>query len=218
MKIKSVIFDLDGTIIDSIQDIAESCNVVLEKHGYQTHPVASYIKWIGEGAKLLVERALPSDTDAAVVAQLLNEYIPYYKDHATIKTALFPGIDKLLDYLTEQNIPFSILTNKPQVQTVQVVDHYLSEWAFSFVFGQRDTMPKKPAPDVALQIASRSKVKPEEVLFVGDSKTDVKTAINANMQVVGVTWGYGTIASMKEAGCTQFADEADEIINNLSSL
>ena len=217
MKIKSIIFDLDGTLIDSIQDIADSCNAILQKHGYEIHPLESYIKWIGEGAKLLVERALPAGVGPDTVEKSLEEYIPYYKEHSTIKTSLFPGVAEMLDYFIQNEIPVSILTNKPHVQTVKIVEHYLSKWPFQFIFGQRENVPKKPAPDVALQIASRTKVKPNEVLFVGDSKTDVKTAVNANMQVVGVTWGYGTIESMKEAGCDHFVESAEEIINIVKS-
>lgn len=212
MKIKSVIFDLDGTLIDSIYDIADSFNALLKKHGLTTHSVEQYIKWVGEGAKLLVERALPENTDPAFVEQLFQEYIPYYRDHSTIKTRLFPGISEMLDSLVKNEIPISILTNKPHVQTVKIVDFYLSKWPFQFVFGQRENVPKKPAPDVALQIASRTKVKPEEVLFIGDSKTDIKTAKNANMQILGVSWGYGTIESMKEAGCEHIVNSADEIL------
>ena len=212
MKIKSVIFDLDGTLIDSIHDIADSCNVILEKHGFETHSVDLYIKWIGEGAKLLIERALPESTDKAVVEQLLEEYIPLYRENSTVKTVLFPGIDEVLDFMVDKGIVISILTNKPHVQTVKIVDYYLSKWPFNFVFGQRDNVPKKPDPGVALQIASRTKAKPNEVLFIGDSKTDIKTAIAANMHIVGVTWGYGTIESMKQAGCNEFVSTAEELL------
>ncbi len=212
MSIKSVIFDLDGTLIDSIQDIADCTNEMLAQNGFSIHPVENYIQWIGNGARLLIERAVPEVKDPVVIDKLLTDYLALYAEKYNIKTSIYPGMDSFLDTLVKNNISISILTNKPHAETLKIADFYLKKWPFQYIFGQRKDIPKKPDPKVALEIASEVGVKPSDILFVGDSSTDIKTAVAAGMQHVGVSWGYGTVESMKEAGATRIIDHVVELI------
>lgn len=218
MSIKSVIFDLDGTLIDSIQDIADSTNQMLSKNGFETHPLESYMKWIGNGARILIEKAVPENTDSKTIDKLLAGYIDIYTINYNIKTKVYEGIDKFLDVLADQNISISILTNKPHAETLKIAGFYLSKWPFRFIYGQRNGTPKKPDPKVALEIAQELNLKPSEIVFIGDSSTDIKTAIAAGMTPIGVTWGYGTKDSMIEAGCKIFADNPSEFLRILKIL
>ncbi len=212
MEIKSVIFDLDGTLIDSIQDIADCTNEMLQNNGLGAYPVETYIGWIGNGARILIEKAVPDVKDPAIIDKLLADYISIYTQKYNIKTRLYPGVDKFLDILVEKNIPFSILTNKPHAETLKIAGFYLKKWPFRHIFGQREGIPKKPDPQVAIQIVKDLNTRPAETLFVGDSSTDIKTAVAAGMLPVGVTWGYGTIDSMKSAGASQLIDTAEKLI------
>jgi phosphoglycolate phosphatase len=216
MKFKSVIFDLDGTLIDSIQDIADSSNIMLKQNGFKTHPVESYISWIGNGARLLIERTIPEIKDPAKIDKLLNEYRSIYEENCLIKTKIYASMDRFLDSLTLLNIPISILTNKPHSETLKITDNLLKNWNFKFILGQREGYPKKPDPKVAIEIANELNIDPKEFLFIGDSSTDIRTALAAGMKPVGVNWGYGTNGSMKEAGGKIFYDNPEDLLQLLS--
>jgi phosphoglycolate phosphatase len=211
MNIKSIIFDLDGTLIDSIQDIADCTNEMLQNNGWGTYPVETYIGWIGNGARILIEKAVPDVKDPAIIDKLLAEYISIYTEKYNIKTRIYPGMDKFLDILVDKNIPFSILTNKPHAETLKIAGFYLKKWPFRHIFGQREGIPRKPNPQEAIRIAEDLNTEPGNTLFVGDSATDIKTAVAAGMLSVGVTWGYGTIESMKSAGASQLVDTAEKL-------
>jgi phosphoglycolate phosphatase len=213
MKIKAIIFDLDGTLIDSVPDIADAANQLLENHNFPVHHPARYTEWIGNGAMKLIQRAVPGNQNEPVLHELLNEYLELYGHNCTRKTHLYEGVNSLLDYLTEQKITISILTNKPHSLTIKVINYYLSGWDFAFVYGQVNGYPKKPDPSRAIEIADSLKSRPGEILFVGDSDTDVKTGIAAGMIPVGVTWGYDTEASLVEAGARCLISHPAELIN-----
>lgn len=210
-KINSVIFDLDGTLIDSIEDIADCTNEMLRNNGLGIYGLDSYIQWIGNGARILIEKAVPDVKDDKTIDKLLEDYLEIYNEKYNIKTRIYPGMDKFLDKLVEKKIPISILTNKPHAQTIKIADYYLKNWPFKFIYGQRNGIPKKPNPTVALEIIDALKVKPSETLFVGDSSTDIKTSLAAGMQAIGVTWGYGSRESMIEAGATNLFDNAEKL-------
>ena len=216
--IKSVIFDLDGTLINSIGDIANSCNIMLENHRYPTHPWKEYIKWVGNGALRLVKEALPKDInfDDKTINELLKEYTKTYEDNCTLNSYLYDGIPDVLDELTKKGITFSINTNKPHSVTLNVVDYYFKNWNFEHVIGQQPGGVKKPDPYAALFIAKNLGLKPSEMLFIGDSDVDAQTGKNAGMRTIGVTWGYQNIS--KETGFDHIADKPEEIIEIIENL
>lgn len=211
--LKGIIFDLDGTLLDSVADIANANNKVLEKHGLPTHSVNDYLGFIGNGARRLVQLALPpelAEKEKAVDA-FLEEYKVSYKENIVDESKLFEGIPELLDWLHEEKIPIAINTNKPHDQTLLIASKLLKAFHFDIILGQMDEYPKKPAPAGALHIASKLELDPAEVLFVGDSAVDVKTAQNAGMQLLGVSWGYAKENELEQAGCENIVDSAAEL-------
>ena len=200
MNFEAIIFDLDGTLIDSIPDIADAANQIMMKHHFPVHNAEQYVEWIGNGAYRLLKRAVPENISEEYIRELLEEYLEVYRNNCTNKTRLYPGTDHLFDFLNEQNVPISILTNKPHIITHKVYEKYLSKWNFNVILGQMEGYPKKPDPACALEIAEKLNCAPRKVLFIGDSDTDIKTGTAAGMIPIGVIWGYGTEESLKEAG------------------
>lgn len=211
--IKAIIFDLDGTLLDSVVDIALANNVVLEANGLSGHTVERYIEFIGNGARRLVQLSLPERlaVDEKQVDFFLAAYKNAYKKNIVVESKLYDGIPELLTVLNQKDIPLAINTNKPHDQTQLIADKLLSIYKFEKIVGQSDGIQKKPNPQGALQIAKNLSLQPSEILFVGDSEVDVKTALAAKMQIVCVTWGYSLKDKMVEAGCTHFVDTAEEL-------
>lgn len=191
MEVNAVIFDLDGTLIDTIEDIADANNKMLQEYGYPIHKVSKYIGWIGNGARALVEVSLPPQERNDNTQHYLKKYEQHYGENIHVKSKLFPQIDELLYWLTEKGIPFAINTNKPQYLTNAVVDFYLKKWPFANVIGHSNHFPHKPDPTGALHFAKRINCHPKNVLFIGDSIVDIQTAKAAGMIPMGVRWGYG---------------------------
>jgi phosphoglycolate phosphatase len=213
MKAKAVIFDLDGTLFNSIADIAASCNKMLKNHGFKTYSEKDYLKWIGNGAYKLVERALKAsvpDLTKEVVLLYLMEYNQLYLEHCTEKSEVYDGIPFLLDELTNRKVLLNINTNKPQEITEKVVQHYFAKWKFIHVIGQQGGGVKKPDPTAALFIAHDLKRPPSEIFFVGDSDVDAQTGKNAGMPTIGVTWGYRKIT--RETGFDFLVNTPEELL------
>jgi len=186
---RGVIFDLDGTLADSLGDIAAAMNRTLVAHGFPEHPVTAYRTFVGEGVRKLVERALPPGTEGVRDA-FLAAYQADYADHLLDATRLFPGIPEVLDALQSAGMPVGVLSNKPDLPTRQMVDALCSRWAFRAVFGERPGVPRKPDPMSALALADALGAPPESVAFVGDTGVDMLTARAASMRPVGVLWGF----------------------------
>lgn len=213
MKPKAIIFDLDGTIIDSIDDLGDSMNAMLANNGYPTHSIENYITWVGNGARLLLQRALPDVKDEALQQKYLKEFLAVYATNYNVKTKIYEGVAEFLDFLVRQNIQITILTNKPHAETQKIANDYLTPWPFEMILGQREAFPKKPDPQVALKMASDLNLRPSEMLFIGDSATDIKTAVAAGMKPIGVNWGYGTKESMLEAGASIIIESPKELFD-----
>lgn len=191
MEIKAVIFDLDGTLLNSIEDIADANNMMLEEFGYPIHPLNKYVAWIRNGARALVEASLPLEKRTSDIIHYMNRFGYYYHENINIKSTLYPNIDKVLDLLTENNIPFAIHTNKSQHLTQIVVEKLFNLWHFNDVLGQSERFPSKPNPLGALYLAEQINCPPQNILFVGDSLIDMQTARAAGMIPLGVSWGFG---------------------------
>jgi phosphoglycolate phosphatase len=224
MSVKAVIFDLDGTLLHSIVDIADACNHVLQVNNLPVHNEESYVSWIGNGAAKLVERALPDSVknNPEKVESLIQEYKTYYLDHLMVKSHLYEGIADVLTMLKQHKIPFAVNTNKPHDQTLPIVENYMKDFLPDLVLGQKDNNPKKPDPFAANWIAEQFQVDNKAILFVGDSYVDIKTGKAAGMQTLGVTWGYGEVEPMQEAGCSIFTTTTSELLeyvkNNIEEL
>lgn len=212
MKTEAIIFDLDGTLLNTIEDIAAATNHALKKNGYPEHPPESYQKMVGHGLKNLIEQALPKGSDENHIKPVFDDLIAYYMKHPVVKTYAYDGIFKLIEQIELMGIPMSILSNKMHEITVQIVSIIFKNQKFVSVYGSRDSVPKKPDPTSALGICGEMKTLPENTLFIGDSGTDIKTAKNAGMPIVAVTWGFRPKESLIEAGAVNFADKPEDLL------
>jgi phosphoglycolate phosphatase len=213
MKYKAIIFDLDGTLIDSLHDIADALNNVLKSNGYQTHKAHEVKNFIGEGVKLLVERSLPANQQTeSVIHNLLTQYRAEYHKLCCNKTVLYKGIPELLDHLSRHNYSLNVLSNKPDEFTQVICQHYLSPWKFEEIAGQKEGVPRKPDPSAVLAMACRLLFDPSEILYVGDSAVDIQTAHNAQMTAVAVTWGFRTRDEMAPYNPHFFINHPHELL------
>ena len=210
-RIRAVLFDLDGTLADSLADIGGAVNRVLVELGFPTHPVASYARFVGDGAEKLIERALPED-QVALRPEALARYRQVYYEQMFDQTRLFDGIPALLDALAEDGYRLAVLSNKPDGQTRAMCEKLLARWHFSAVFGERHGVPRKPDPQGALEIAQRLELAPAACAFVGDTPIDMRTSVAAGMFGIGVTWGFRPREELIAAGGKVVAERPGEIL------
>lgn len=214
MRFKAILFDLDGTLIDSLPDIADCCNRLLAARGYSTHPYDAYRYFIGNGVKSLVVRALPSE---AQTESTLNAFsADYYAEYArnwNVKTRAYDGIFELLSEAHSRGLRMSILSNKPDEFTRQCVEFFLAGHRFDVVLGASDRFPRKPDPAAALHIARHMGVRPGECLYVGDTGTDMQTAVAAGMHPIGVLWGFRAADELLAAGAAAVVSSPAELLD-----
>jgi phosphoglycolate phosphatase len=213
MRFQAVIFDLDGTLLDSLEDLGDAMNVVLENADLPVHPIAAYRYFVGEGIERLVYKALPEALRqgpefSRYVAAMREEYARRWVN----KTRPYAGVENLLAALSEKKVPMAILSNKPHGPTETIVDHLLNGWDFKIVYGARPQMPKKPDPAAALEIARRLSVLPEQCLFVGDTSIDMATAAAAGMFSVGVLWGFRPAEELIAAGARMLIRNPEDLL------
>lgn len=215
-RAKAVIFDLDGTLLDTLQDLGDSGNAVLEARGFPTHPIEAYRTFIGNGMLNLVRDIFPEEHRPALGEEtdaVLAEYREAYGKNWQNTTVAFPGIPELLDELGERGIPIGVLSNKAHDFTEKCVEAFLEGWKWDIVLGARDGVPKKPDPAGAIEAATALGLAPAECCFLGDSDVDMMTAVNAGMQAVGVSWGFRPVEELKEAGADVVLDVPGELLS-----
>jgi phosphoglycolate phosphatase len=214
---RAVLFDLDGTLLDTLDDLADSANAALAHHGFPVHPVDAYKYFVGDGVAQLMLRILPGDRrDTQTAADLSLTYRDEYRRRWKSKSRPYPGIAELLDALASRNIPSVVLSNKPDDFTRACVTELLPRWTFDVVMGASDTIPHKPNPAGALQVARMVKVDPADFLYLGDTSTDMKTAVAAGMYPVGALWGFRTRDELLASGAKVLADHPRDVVNLLS--
>ncbi len=207
MRKVSIIFDLDGTLLDTLEDLAETGNDVLLKLGFSAHALDEYRQFVGDGMRMLVKRMLPLDAGDKVVDEGVRLFKEIYQERWQRNCCLYEGVGAMLAALENKSIPFSVLSNKPHAFTVQFCDRFFPEKPFAVVRGQQDGFPKKPHPDGALEIAAQMGTPPADVFFVGDSNVDMQTAINAGITAVGVSWGFRGVEELRESGVSGFLNK-----------
>jgi phosphoglycolate phosphatase len=222
MAFRAALFDLDGTLIDSSADIAWAGNTLLQKHSFPTHPLAAYSRFIGDGVKMLVTRILPEAARTPErIAGFIEEYRDLYAGHWNIETYVYPGMRELVSDLRRAGLKLAVLSNKPHPFTVQCVTHYFPADAFDCVMGAGFAGPEgrafanKPDAGAALEIARRLTVAPAEFVYLGDTDTDMKTAVNAGMYAVGVLWGMRTREELMLNGAKSLLKEPGELLRLL---
>jgi phosphoglycolate phosphatase len=193
MSYKLVIFDLDGTLVDSIEGIKFSMNRVLDRFNFPNHDTDTYKNLVGNGLRNLVSKALPPDfSDLEMVEKCYELMLEEYGKNWDREMELYDGIEAVLDELSKKNIKLAINTNKNQEMTDEIVERYLSNWDFIRVIGFNSDFPKKPDPYGVNQIMEKADVTAEECVYIGDSEVDIQTAINADISCVSVSWGFRT--------------------------
>lgn len=210
---RAVLFDLDGTLIDSLEDIAGAANQALRDRGYPAHPVEAYRQFVGEGVRMLFRKALaPAAGTNELLDELSSAFAQAYEARWHATTRPYAGIDQLLDALATRKLPLAVLSNKPDQFTRRCVAHFFGRHQFARVLGQRETAPRKPDPAGALEIARGLGLPPDSVVYVGDSSTDMQTAVRAGMYPVGVTWGFREAAELRAHGAARIIDAPAELL------
>ena len=208
--IRAVLFDLDGTLINSLADIASAMNRALRLHDLKEHDEADYRYLVGNGARILAERAVGQRQEKA--DSVLADYQAWYGTHSLVRSAPYPGIPELLSSLKEAGIRLMVLSNKPDADTQRVIRHFFPEGTFSLVCGQKDGIPIKPDPSAALDMAAQCGVAPSEMLYLGDTSVDITCARRAGMHSVGVLWGLRERAELEEAGAEHIVADPAQVL------
>ncbi|MDE6112693.1 MAG: HAD family hydrolase [Bacteroidales bacterium] len=213
MNTRLVIFDLDGTLVDTLADLAAAMNTVLSRLGYPTHPVADYRFKVGNGVAKLVERSLPEAArqQPAVVADALQQFLDYYNRHDMDATAPYDGIPDLLKRLKARSLQLAVASNKPHAAAVEIVHHYFGQDLFDCIYGQRPGAPVKPDPAIVHDILRTLDVSAGQALYVGDSAVDMETARRSGIPSVGVLWGFRPESELREAGACHIVSHPSEI-------
>lgn len=210
---KAIIFDLDGTLIDSLEDIADAMNNGLVKMGYAPHSVEAYKKMVGNGAMKLCERALENYTDYNEKTETLcSLFSEYYSEHCTDKSLPYEGIPYLISELKNNHIKLAVASNKPDGFTKSIINQMFPEDSFSIVLGKRQNREAKPAPDIILDILNELELSKEDVILAGDSDVDIMTAANAGIKSIGCTWGFRTEEELTAAGADFIVNSPEEIL------
>ena len=216
MRFEAVIFDLDGTLLNSLAGIGDAMNILLQRLGYPTQPLEAYKYFVGEGIIQLVKRALPKDRgNLHDLGQLVIDYRAIYDTTWPQKSPPYEGIPELLDALSRKNIKTAVLSNKSDDFTRRMVSELLPRWTFEAVKGVRSGAPRKPDPAAALQIAEMTGIVPEKTVFIGDSDVDMQTAVNANMYPVGVLWGFREADELLANGAKHLLEHPMELLGIL---
>lgn len=208
-----IIFDLDGTLLDTVADLAESTNHALNLCGFPTHEPNAYKFFVGNGINKLFERVLPEGEKTQENIFLIRQhFLDYYSAHNADLTKPYPGIVDLLLNLQIGRIKLAVASNKYQKGTDKLIQHFFPEINFVAVFGQRDNVPTKPDPTIVLDILNMAKVEKKDVLYIGDSGVDMQTAQNSGIDAVGVTWGFRPRIEMEEYNPKYIVDNPFEIL------
>lgn len=214
-EIKAVLFDLDGTLLDTWDDIVSAINYMLEKYGYEKRSRMEIRSFLGNGARDLVMRSLPFDVDKNTFEAFLEEYKAYYNEHSRILTKPYDGVIDVLTALKKRNILTAVVSNKPDLTVRGLCDQYF-EGLIDFSVGDRPDLQRKPSAD-PINFAI-DKLGCTKAVYVGDSEVDVLAASNAKRPCVSVTWGFRDRDVLEECGASVFADDADELLCKLYEL
>jgi phosphoglycolate phosphatase len=213
---RAIIFDLDGTLLNTLDDIAVAMNQVLLDNSFPPHPIDMYKYYIGNGMEKLIERTLPSKaTSETSTPKYLKAFRAAYADTWHTSTRPYPGIPDMLTRLNQQDIRLAILSNKAHEFTTQMVSKLLGQWEFQIVLGASSDFPKKPNPKSALYILKQLNLRRDECLLVGDSGVDMQTATAAGIFPVGVTWGFRSESELFDNGCRFIARQPSDIFDFL---
>ena len=211
-----IIFDLDGTLADTMDDLKTAMNSALTKLGYETRTKFELIKFLNNGSREFVRRSLPTavQTEDFIIESALEIYGQEYAKCFCDKTRAYPGIYEVIQLLKKEKFKLGVLSNKPDRFVKTIVHKLFGYKTFDFVMGQRQGMPRKPDPTAATYVAKQIGVRPSKCIFVGDSDVDIRTAENADMRSIGVSWGYRNVDLLVNIGANYIAQNPNEVIEH----
>lgn len=210
---KAVIFDLDGTLLNSLIDIMDSVNFVLEEYNLPTHSLDEYKMFIGNGIEVLAKKSLKDNFSKVNFDKFLQRVRTIYSQRQIEKTKPYDGIIDMLVKLNKQGIKIAVLSNKPNEFTQLVVSNFFNNIKFDIILGSRENIPIKPNPQAVNEIIDFLKIEKENVVFVGDTSTDILTAKNANIKSIGVSWGFRTVDELKKSGADYIIDKPNQLFS-----
>lgn len=210
---KLVIFDLDGTLLDTREDLIESIDYALKKSGYQQQAPSVYLSLIGKGIKAVIEHILPEATRTKVeINRVKDQFESYYAAHMMKLTKPYPGITELLTELRHRGVVLAVVSNKAQQEARELIRHYFESGTFDVILGQREGEPMKPNPAIVNEILVTTGMNKNDTLYVGDSTVDIETAKKAGVLSVAVTWGFFSRQELEKGGAGHVVDEPDEVL------
>ena len=213
MRFDAVLFDLDGTLLDTLADLADSMNAALTQMHLPTHPQVAYKEFVGDGMPMLARRVLPErERSEARIAEAIAAMTREYDRRWNRSSWPYDGVGELLDAIDGYGLAKGVLSNKPHAFVLQCVAQMLGEWHFDFVQGVAEDCPSKPNPQGALAIAERLGVRPERVCYVGDSNIDMRTATAAGMYAVGACWGFRSAEELRDSGAQELITRPMELM------
>lgn len=213
---KLVIFDLDGTLLNTIADLAAATNYALQACGYPTHDTDAYRFFVGNGINKLFERALPEGTRSKEnVLKIRSLFVPYYNEHNADLSRPYPGIENLLETLQKKGYMLAVASNKYHEATQKLIKQYFPRINFLAILGQRKNIPAKPDPQVVYEIMEKAGVERNEVVYIGDSSVDMQTGANAGVTTIGVCWGFRPRTELEAYNPSLIAEQAEDILHFL---
>lgn len=213
MKYTAVIFDLDGTLINSLEDLADSANQALDKYSFKGHPIEAYKKFIGNGVRQLIKNALPKETPENVVDCILNDYRIIYNKNYVNKTRPYNNIMDMLKKLKELGIRMAVCSNKPNKPTNEIVQKIIGAEYFDVIIGERDGIPRKPDPAPLLETAKYLNVEPKNIIYLGDSGGDMICSVKAEIHAAGALWGFRDRDELVECGAQILFSDPMELVD-----
>ena len=215
---KACIFDLDGTLTDTLESLTYSVNKTLEELGQPNITSEQCESFVGNGAKVLIEKSLRAvgDEKLELLDKAMEAYGRIFGANCTYQVEPYRGVRELLEGLTKKGVKLAVLSNKPHAQTVHVVKEIFGSDLFAYTQGQCEEIPRKPNPAGIYHIAQKLQIKPEECVYIGDSEVDIKTGLAAKVKTIGVTWGFRSKEILKDAGATNTVDNPQNILDVIS--
>ncbi len=217
-KIKALLFDLDGTLTNTLDDLADAVNYALRFFGFETHSTEKYRYFVGNGMSKLIERATPEENrDAETLSSVKEKFYEYYNLHSTDKTRAYDGISEALAEFKKAGLKTAVVTNKDDAAAKTIVNRFFPD-CFDFVIGASDNIPKKPDPTIVRVAMERLSVSADECVFIGDSCVDIETAKNGGLYSVGVAWGFRPRSELIEYNASSIVDTAEELVSLINNL
>lgn len=212
MRYKLAVFDMDGTILNTLEDLADSTNYALKASGLPERTIDEVRRFVGNGIRLLIERAVPTDTDKELTDKVFDTFKEYYKTHCAVKTRPYDGIKDVLLELRKAGCLTAVVSNKADFAVQDLCKDYFDN-LFDFAIGEREGIKKKPAPDSVFEVLSKLNVEKDDAVYIGDSDVDFATSVNAGMDVIMVGWGFRDAEFLREKGVKRIIKQPSEILD-----